>query len=282
MSIDLHIHTTMSDGTMSPAEVVKFASQKGLKAIAITDHDTASGVDEAKKTGGTVGVEVISGIELSVKNRGVNIHLLGYLFDENNSALQQALTTVQKGRAERNLKIIDKLRKMGLEVSFAEIESISGPGLMGRPHIAKLLVEKGYVKSMDEAFEKYLGVKGSGYVSRFVFQISEAIQLIKNAGGLAVLAHPYNLQQIDGGFHCFVAEMVKEGLDGIEAYYPTHSKKFRKELLQLARKESIIVTGGSDYHGSIRLGTTLAGGKNVSVPYDLLQRMKNRVVGPVS
>jgi len=278
MSIDLHTHSTTSDGTMSPADLVKYAYKKGLSAIAITDHDTIDGIDEGVAAGNILGIEVVPGIELSVKYSDHNVHLLGYLFDCHNEELLLALKQLQIGRYERNKKIIAKLNELGLTIQFSELKKTAGSGQNGRPHIARLMIQKGFVKTMDEAFEKYLGQGGLAYASRFVYGVGEAIALIKNAGGVAILAHPFQLDKATNDFPNDVYQLRDMGLDGIEAYYPTHSRQFRKRLIALAEKNSLLLTGGSDFHGSIRPGTTLAGGKNVSVPSELLIKMKERVM----
>lgn len=277
MSIDLHIHSSFSDGSMTPTELVRYARRKGLSAIAITDHDTIDGIDEACEAGGRLGVTVISGIELSVKYCSLTLHLLGYLFEHEQPEFLQALHSLQDGRLERNQKILGNLRRQGIEVQLQELLRISGPGQSGRPHIAKLLIGKGVVRTMDEAFEKYLGQGGSAYVPRFVFPAAEAISLIHKAGGLAVLAHPQQLEKSGGNFPEVIADLCGQGLDGIEVYYPTHSRQFRKMLLRLTQKFDLLATGGSDYHGTIRPGTTLAGGKNCSVPDALLILMEQRI-----
>ncbi len=263
---------------MSPAELVRYAHQKGLSAIAITDHDTIEGIGEAVTAGEFMGIEVVPGIELSVKYSHKNVHLLGYLFDCQNKELHFALQQLQAGRIERNKKIISNLNKLGFSIEFNELSQIGGGGQNGRPHIAKLLVQKKIVGTMDEAFEKYLGQDGLAYASRFVYEVEDAISLIQKAGGVAVLAHPLQLDKVFDDFPRVLKQLCDLGLDGIEVYYPNHTRKFRKNLIVLAEKLSLLMTGGSDYHGSIRPGTTLAGGKNVSVPSTLLVKMKERVV----
>lgn len=267
----------MSDGTLSPVEIVELAAKKGLRAIAITDHDTFAGVESAQIAGLRVGLEVLSGIELSVKHKNRNLHILGYLFDPESKHFIDALKKVQDGREERNGKIITKLKDLGLNVTLDEVTEISDCGQIGRPHIAQLLVKKNYVRSMDEAFDRYLGINGQAYISRYLFSPYEAIELIKNSGGLSVLAHPLSIYNSCENFESTIEKLKAMGLDGIEAYYPTHSKKFRLELIALATEKNMIVTGGSDYHGDIRPGTTLAGGKNVSVPYELIETMVAQV-----
>lgn len=276
MSIDLHIHSTISDGTMSPAELVRFAHRKGLTAIAITDHDAVDGVEEAVLVGDTLGLEVVPGIELSVRYLSGTVHMLGYLFDYKREELHLALRSLQDGRIERNIKIINKLCSLGVALDFTDLDKIAGPGQCGRPHIAKLLVEQKIVRTMDEAFKKYLGQGGQAYESRFIYGAEEAINIIKNAGGLAVLAHPLQLCDIEE-MPNKLRDLTSMGLDGIEVYYPTHSKKNRKKLMLFAEKYQMVITGGSDFHGSIRPGTSLAGGRNVSVPSHLLDKMKQRV-----
>lgn len=278
MSIDLHIHSTISDGTMNPVELVNYAHKKGLSAIAITDHDAIDGIEEAVAAGDSLGVEVVPGVELSVRYSDTTVHLLGYLFDYQQNELHVALRRLQEGRAERNKNIVSRLKSLGIAVDTKELEKIAGRGQCGRPHIAKLLLEKGVVKTMNDAFKLYLGQGGQAYTSRFIYGAQEAIKIINEAGGLAVLAHPLKLDTSEDEFSDTLKKLLAMGLDGIEAYYPTHSRQFRKRLVNFAQHHSLLVTGGSDYHGSIRPGTTLAGGKNVSVPSHVLVKMKERVV----
>ncbi len=281
MSIDLHIHSTASDGTMSPVEVVKFAKKKGLRAIAITDHDTFEGVPEAMETGHRIGIEVIPGLELSVKFQDTTVHLLGYLFDYKDELLGAAIKKLQNGRKERNLKILKKLNELGLETDFRELQTFAGIGQIGRPHIAKLLINRGWAVSMDDAFEQFLGKQGKIYITRFAYSLKEACGVIHDAGGISVLAHPANLIKTSSGElkTDLLRRILSQDVDGVEAYYPTHTRKFRRKLIAYAEKNGLIMTGGSDYHGDIRPGTTLAGGKNVSVPITLLEKMKRYKAG---
>lgn len=274
MSVDLHIHSTMSDGTMSPTEIVDLAYKKGLSCIALTDHDTVAGNQEAQKRGEVVGLEVISGMELSVSFEEFNVHLLGYLIDSENVSLLRSLHTLQEARETRNHEILHILDVSGIHIAEKELQKVSGTGQTGRPHIAKILMEKKVVRSMDEAFEKYLGRDGSAYVSRFVLDMKSAVDVIHTAGGLAVVAHPYHLIKNDMISGEILFRLKELGVDGIETYYPTHSRKFRKQLIKLAEQYGLLLTGGSDYHGTIRRGTTLAGGKGVSVPAELVEIMR--------
>ena len=277
MIIDLHVHSTFSDGSMSPAELVHYAHRLGLSALAITDHDTIEGVDEAMHMGGTLGVEVVSGLELSIKHGDTAVHLLGYLFEPSDKALLLALQRLQAARLERNEIILDNLNRLGVAIEMQELEKISGHGQSGRPHIAQILIQKHVVKNMDEAFDRYLARGGLAYAPRTVLQAEDAIKMIKNAGGLAVLAHPQQLEKSGKDVGAVISKLQAAGLDGIEVYYPTHSRQFKKKLLTIAKKLDLLATGGSDYHGTIRPGTTLAGGKNCSVPWNLLEEMKGRL-----
>ncbi|MGW8194353.1 MAG: PHP domain-containing protein, partial [Desulforhopalus sp.] len=190
MTIDLHVHSSVSDGSMAPADLVALAARKGLLAIALTDHDTVNGIDAAVSAGRSYGVEIVTGVELSVRYHDSSVHLLGYLFDHNNRILLNALGRLQEGRVKRNKEIISRLKNHGVDIHYTDLKEIAGPGECGRPHIAKLLIQKNVVKSMDEAFEKFLKQGTPTYVSRFIYEAWEAIDILKSAGGLAVLAHP--------------------------------------------------------------------------------------------
>jgi len=277
MTVDLHTHSTYSDGSMTPEELISLASRKGLSGLAITDHDTVAGVPEAIAAGQKVGIEVISGVEVSAKHDGMTVHLLGYLFDYNDKILQEYLEKLQDGRITRNTAILARLREQGIDVNEEELQTVAGPGLAGRPHFAKLLIRKKIVQSMDEAFKRYLGRDGSAYVSRFAFSLEEMIGVFKRSGGLAVIAHPRQLKMLPNEFAAFLSRMSRAGLDGVEAYYPTHSRQYRKLLHKLAEERKLLVTGGSDYHGAVRPNTTLAGGRNMAVPDRIVAEMKNRL-----
>lgn len=277
MSIDLHVHSTISDGSMAPAELVALAARQHLKAIALTDHDSMEGCAEALAAGELHGVEVVPGVELSVSFGEKNLHLLGYFCDANHPALQAGLLRLQEGRGERNKAILKKLESLDIWISYRELCNIAGPGLCGRPHIARLLVKKGYVRSMDEAFSRFLASSGSAYCSRFIFSVQEALSLLHNAGGLTVLAHPGQISNDSKVIEKMLYELIDFGLDGVEIFYPTHSRQFRQNLLRFAKQNRLLITGGSDYHGSIRPGTSLAGGKKVRVPAELLEMLKDRL-----
>lgn len=276
MSIDLHTHSNFSDGTLTPTELVALARSRKVSALALTDHDTMAGIDEAVCAGKEMGVEVVPGIEISVLYDRVEYHVLGYWADPANSVLTEALVRLQRSRAERNEKILERLNELGIPVTVEELHVMSEQGQAGRPHIARMLVERGIVNTMNEAFEQYLRKGEAAYVSRFCFGAADAVALIRQAGGLAVLAHPAQNDPELIRLPMVLADLVPAGLDGLELYYPTHSNKVKKILRKLAVHNNLLLTGGSDYHGSVRPNTTLAGGKNIFVPPELLDKMKER------
>lgn len=277
MSIDLHTHSNFSDGTLTPTELVTLAKKKNISALALTDHDTMAGVEEAVLAGEMLGVEIIPGIEISVLHDKVEYHILGYWADPRNSVLAEALAKLQGARSERNNRILQKLNELGIPATSGELERVSEQGQTGRPHIAKLLVRYGVVKTITQAFDDFLKKGAVAYVSRFAFTAIEAVTLIHQAGGLAVLAHPTQNDPEFTRLPSVLADLVPAGLDGLEVYYPTHSHKMKKKLRALAAQHNLLLTGGSDYHGDIRPGTTLAGGGNIFVPLELLVKMKERV-----
>ncbi len=249
MCVELHTHSVYSDGTATPTELVQMAADRNIQGFSLTDHDTVEGVQEAFNHGQKVGVPVVSGIEVSTLHREYSLHILGYGIDPKNQNLLQWLARLQKGRAERNRKILEKLAAMGISISEQELEQVSGRGQAGRPHIAQLLHNKGYVTSTRQAFSYYLGRHKPAWCSRSPCSTAEAIRIFHQANGLAVLAHP---GIIDKGMKIqpqLIQELAEQGLDGLEVFYPTHSSKVKKRLQMLANKYNLLCTGGSDYHG---------------------------------
>jgi hypothetical protein len=277
MALDLHIHSTFSDGTMSPAEVVELAWRKRLVAIALTDHDTIDGFIPAQQAAADLPLEVVAGLEFSVLHKGTSMHILGYLMDIGHSDLNRMLADLQKGRKERNAKILDKLQALGISIAPEELQRVSVTGQTGRPHIARLLLVKGAVDTMVQAFEQYLGRGGLAYASRPVPTAEDAIAVLRAAGGLCILAHPQQLDPDLKQLSALLDVLVPMGLDGLEAYYPTHSSRTRRKIVAAAEHYGLVLSGGSDFHGDIRPGTTLAGGRNVFVPEQVLSIMKDRV-----
>ncbi len=273
--IDLHTHSIASDGSMSPSELVRYARQNGLSAIALTDHDTVDGVQEALDEGVRSGIEVIPGIEISVDYKP-EMHILGYFPDINGyTEIRKELDEIKQGREVRNKKIINRLNELGLHISMEEVKQAALGDIMGRPHIARVLVNKGYVKSNDEAFDKYLCKEGLAYFRRFELKPAAGIKAILNAGGLPVLAHPVFLHKTYGELDKLLAELKGYGLAGIEAYYSENTKEDTGNFLRLAIKHELFVTGGSDFHGSFKPRIELGKGRgNLEVPYELLDKLR--------
>lgn len=242
MKADFHLHTTASDGSMTPTQIVDWAKKTGLDVIAITDHDSVGGIDEAIERGKQVGVRVLVGIEISSFSN-CEIHVLGYNFDYKNPEFQQELAKIQGMRKERNGAILSKLALLGKPISFtADMDGV------GRLNMAKEMVERGYVKDVNEAFEKYLGPKGQAYQETRRTTPMEAVKLIKKYGGIASLAHPKKYL-LDKKLDLLVGGLKAHGLDGIEVDYPRYTDYDKSEFRQIAKKYGLIITGGSDFHG---------------------------------
>jgi len=274
--VDLHLHTTASDGVLSPSRIVRYAKGKGLKAIAITDHDTIDGNAEALDEGAKLGIEVIPGVEISVQFDLGSMHILGFFIDIGNQGLNESLSLLQETRAGRNPKMVQKLRELGLEISYDEVLHASGGGQVGRPHFAQVLVKKGYVNTVQEAFDRYLRKGAPAYVDKFRFDPKEAMELIREAGGIPVLAHPFTLHiPSPHQLNALLAELVQLGLMGIEISYPEHTKDQISLYKGLAEKHGLLVTGGSDYHGieadKVEIGI---GSRDMRLSYTMVEAMK--------
>lgn len=254
--IDLHMHTTASDGEYSPSEVVRLAQDHNLEVIAITDHDTVAGIREARSAAYGTNLSVIAGIELGCENATRDVHLLGYAFDIDNEHLQQKLDELHEHRKYRAARIVENLNELGIPVQYELVQDIAGDGVIARPHIAQALVQLGMVASYQEAFDNYLGNHCPAYVPRLRLSPHEGIDLIHQAGGVAVVAHPCRYEDPLG----VVREFAAQGVDGIEVYYPDNSPQLRQQLLQIAQELDLMVTGGCDFHrraedGQFGLGT---------------------------
>jgi len=286
--IDLHTHTTVSDGGDEPRALVKAAAIAGLDAIAVTDHDNDSGCYEAVDEGRRLGVEVVRGVEIScdvedLAVRGYSprarptMHLLGYFIPARENALSTSLAELQDARANRNHHIVERLNELGIPVTFDEVESeAGGPGSqIGRPHFAAVLVHHGAVNDYQSAFDDYLAKGAKAYIGRKLFRPAEAIELMIGAGVVPVLAHPFTLQLDTAELPRFVDELVGAGLAGIEGYHGDLSEEDQGPFRTLGRARGLIVSGGSDYHGHMRPDRSLPGGKHgVVVPDDVLEQLR--------
>ena len=248
--IDLHVHSNASDGTYAPAEVVRLAKEGGLRALALTDHDTIDGLAEAVAAAPRYGVEVIPGVEVSARFPGGSMHILGLDINFPNGHLNERLAVLKRARAERNPQIIAKLNALGIKITLKQVEKLSGQGQMGRPHIARALMEAGYVRSIQEAFDLYLRYDGQAYVPKFRFPPAEAIAMIREVQGVPVLAHPFTLNlESAAALKNTLEELMALGLAGVEAIYSDHTPEQEALYLRLAGELGLLVTGGSDFHG---------------------------------
>ncbi len=276
--IDLHTHSNASDGTFSPRELVKLASKIDLRAVAITDHDTSSGITEGLSQGKKLGIEVIPGIEMSIDYKGPEngeMHILGLFIDPENDKILKTSEWLKKKRAERLPRMLDLLEKCDIQISEDEVLSHSTQGITSRPHIARVMIKKGYVGSIKQAFDEYLKKGAVAYVGKERLALEKAMYLILSAGGIPILAHPYSLNLQVSKLKCLISDMKDLGLQGIEAYYPMHSTEDNNNYLEIASEFDLLLSGGTDFHGTnkpqIQLGM---GHGNLRIPYSLLETMK--------
>ena len=286
--IDLHAHTTVSDGGDSPEELVNKAAAAGLSALAVTDHDNDSGCVEAISVGNGLGVEVVPGVEIScdvddlsalglTPSARPTMHLLGYFIPQETNPLTAALAELQYARANRNVLIVEKLNELGIPVTFEEVENeAGGPGAqIGRPHFAAVLVRHGAVPDYQTAFDEYLAKGAKAYLSRKLYRPAEAVELMLRAGVVPVLAHPFTLNLEIHDLEVFVDSLVAAGLKGIEGYHGDLPDDQQEPYRALGRARGLIVSGGSDYHGDMRPDRGMPGGKrNVMVPDEVLEELR--------
>ena len=273
--IDLHTHSIYSDGTNTPGELVSMAEARGLKALALTDHDTVGGVDSLLAATAASPVEGVPGIELSAECESGTMHVLGYFIDHHCNALLEKIDKVRIGREKRNMEILKKLNKLGYVLMWSDVEKRAGCDVVGRPHFAEALMDRGYVKSRKAAFDLLLGKGRPAYAERYRYTARECIELILAAGGIPVLAHPATIYLPDDQLKGLVKGLKACGLGGIEAYYAEHKPDNIAKFCCWAKEFDLICTGGTDYHGDnspdLKLGT---GFGQLRVPDETLERLK--------
>jgi 3',5'-nucleoside bisphosphate phosphatase len=276
--LDLHLHTTHSDGSCTPTEVVGLAHQAKVTALAITDHDITSGIPEAIAAGEQYGIEIIPGVEISSIMGSSELHILGYFLNWQDSLLNERFKSLRDSRHRRNPQIVDRLQSLGIDITYDEVRALAGSDSVGRPHIARALMDKGVVASAKEAFDRFLADGKPAYVPRELPSPAEAIHWIKAAGGLAVLAHPTWVKLTDQTLAELVRRLKAEGLDGVEVYYSTHAARQTREYLGLTQQLDLLVTGGSDFHGITKPGIEVGIGKgSLHIPTTLLPKMKGKI-----
>ncbi len=278
--IDLHVHSTFSDGSFTPEQLLAAADATGLSAIALTDHDSVGGLPRFLAAAKERRVRAIPGVEISADSPSGSLHILGYDIDAAAKTLNEKLEYIRASRAERNEKILYNLNKLGLHLSMNEIQSQAGEDIVGRLHFARALQVRGYVKTTDEAFGKYLAKGKPGYGERLRLSPADSIGMIREAGGLAVLAHPFTLQMKSKELDEFVGELASHGLAGIEVLYPQHNSRTQRAYRRLADKHGLAITGGTDFHGAsipdVKLGV---GFGDLCVPDELLELLLQRKNG---
>lgn len=268
MKADLHLHTTASDGRLTPGELVGLAAKKGLSVIAITDHDSIEGIAAALVAAeSSPSLKVIPGVEINTDIPNGEIHILGYFIDYQSEELKQTLHSLRHAREIRARRIITKLARLGIHVEWQRVKELAGGGSIGRPHIAQAMFEGGYIPSLREAFKRYIGRQGPAYAERERLSPVEAVELVVKAGGLPMLAHPANIDDLEE----LLVQLKGAGLVGLEAYYDGYTKQTVDRLVDLAEKHGLITCGGSDFHGMESGDETLLGG--IDIPSDCAEQL---------
>ncbi|MCS7050565.1 MAG: PHP domain-containing protein, partial [Thermomicrobium sp.] len=243
-TVDLHTHTNASDGLLTPEELVQLAAARGIRVLGITDHDTVAGIEPAQLAAAPLGVTIVPGIELSTAVETGEVHILGYFLDPRSPTLSAHLTRLITARRERAARIAAQLRQLGFPCTLEDLEAIAGGGTITRAHAARLLLARGYVASLDEAFDRYLGRNRPAYVPRSYPTPAQAVAIVRASGGVPVLAHPQSVDDLES----VLAELVPVGLAGLEAWYAEYPPSVQQDLVELARRWRLVPTGGSDYH----------------------------------
>ena len=243
-TIDLHLHSTASDGSLPPAEGVAIAERNGVRVMALTDHDSLEGIPGAIERARAAGIRIIPGVELSVSEQGMDVHLLAYGFDTTDSALRAAIARYRESRHERARKILMRLKGLGIRIPIEEVEEIAGGGALGRPHVAEALMVGGYVETFHEAFQRYLGHHAPAYVAKQTVTLEEALEVVREAGGITSLAHPATLNRDQ-----WISGWARRGLDGIEVWHSKHQPHDIERYRKIAESHGLLMTGGSDFHG---------------------------------
>ena len=275
--IDLHTHSIMFDGSMTPAEVVREAKKAGLAAIALSDHDTVDGVREAVAEGKKIGVEVIPAIEFSVISK-TETHILGYFIDIDSPLLSDALKSIIDTRRERNEITCRKLNELGFDVTMEEALALAPNGFIGRAHFARLLMDKGYTSSVKEGFDLYLENGKYAYCGKQSMTDEEAVRLIKSCGGLAFVAHLHLTKLGDGELLEFLARLKAAGLDGVEGYYTEYTPEMQEKYQAMASRLGLMLSGGTDFHAAMKPHISIGKGLgNLKIPYSLVEKMKEKL-----
>lgn len=272
--VDLHLHSSVSDGTDSPTELVEKAAEANVNVMALVDHDILAGIDEASEAAAAVGIDLISGTELSVQHGPQKMHMLVYFLEPTAGPLQNKLAWLRKGRNERNDLIVERLNELGYPISVEDVLRHAAGASVGRPHIGDALVERGFFKIRDDAFPGLLGDGGAAYIERERLTAIDAIKLARESGAVPVIAHPHTMCLQADDYAALFTELTDAGLGGIEAHHPAHSPELRLSLAETARKLGIAATGGSDYHGEGKRDYSIATGTgDLAVPWSAVEEL---------
>lgn len=263
---DLHLHTTLSDGTDAPERLVELAHEVGLSALAITDHDNIDALARAQAIANRLSLELIPGIEMSATAEGLEVHVLSFFLDFANAALRRHLSDQQARRVARVHEMVRRLRRIGVTIEAQEVLQLAGEGTVGRPHVARVLLKHGYISSLSEAFTKYIGPDNPGFVPGSPMSPAQIIRVIREAGGVPVLAHPVYLKR-----DALIETFVRDGLVGLEVYHPGHTPDLVRHYEQIADRLKLLKTGGSDYHGDAKEGAPIG---TVRIPYGLVEALR--------
>jgi len=275
--IDLHLHTTASDGSLTPKKLVEVAVERGMEVISITDHDTIDGLEEGAKRACELGVKFVNGIELSSEWNGREVHILGYFLDPKDENLKKELKKMQKARDARNYKILEKLAQYKMYITMEELQEEAGGNIVSRAHIANLLLNKGYVYSKGEIFKRYLGIGGLAYVPKGDLTPERAVEIIRENGGIASLAHPKYISEDEVRLTELINDLKVAGLEAMEVYYSNFSLKEVIKYKNIARRRGLLLTGGSDYHGGNKGNIEIGDGAVPMKVYEEMEELlKNR------
>lgn len=275
--IDLHVHSTFSDGTFTPEELVAYALKKQLSAFALTDHDTFEGIPEVMSAAEKTPLEIIAGIEFSTDYLGIDVHIVGLDIDCHNPVFSTKVKEFRDSRLVRNLKMIDRLKEHGVDISIEQMQEKFGDAILTRGNFARYLLDCGYTASLEEAFEKYIGDHCPCFVPREKVTPMQAVELIYKTGGIPVLAHPILYRLGESGLCTLISSLKDAGLLGVEAMYSTHSQKDENLVRCLAKRYGLLISGGSDFHGSNKPHIDLGVGKgNLRIPYEILDELRER------
>ena len=273
-TIDLHTHTVCSDGSMTPRELVRHAKESGLSAVAVSDHDSVSGVAEALDEGERIGIEVVPAIELSAQS-ATETHILGYFIDITNKDLLSALACAKAVRIERQEEICSKLNALGFDITMDEVRELAGSDILCRAHFARLMVKKGMIGSVRQAFDEYLANGRPAFSGREALTDVQAVRLINGAGGMAFCAHLHLTRKPPDELEKFLRRLKAEGLAGVEGYYTEYTPQMQEEFQALAKKLGLCISGGTDFHGAFKPHISIGKGLgNMAIPYSVLENMK--------